>query len=150
MKIFKNRIKPTGFTLVELLVSCAILSILITLAIPSYQHYWLQVYRTDALRELTRLANLQQEYYSEHYQYTLKLKSVFGADTKIENSYVLNNGFYAISIESDDLQRSFNLYATAVHAQKHDDACYKIQLTSLGEKSAKTHTGVDVTQTCWY
>lgn len=49
-----------GFTLLELMMVVAVVGILVSLALPSYQHYMLRAHRSQALGQLLRVAACQE------------------------------------------------------------------------------------------
>jgi type IV pilus assembly protein PilE len=51
-----------GFTLVELLITIAVLALLVRIAFPSYQAYMKRVYRSEAQSLMLDLANREQQY----------------------------------------------------------------------------------------
>lgn len=62
--------RPQGFTLVELMVTVVVLAIIVGIAYPSYRNYTVQTRRSDAQIGLTRMANLQEKFFSACNQYT--------------------------------------------------------------------------------
>lgn len=64
-------VKQSGFTLVELMVVVAIVGILATVAMPSYNSYLIRSARVNAQGELLQLAGLQEKIYlnSNRYAY---------------------------------------------------------------------------------
>jgi prepilin-type N-terminal cleavage/methylation domain-containing protein len=67
MKIYKNRLN--GFTLVEVLVTLAILAILAAIAYPMYTGYMTGSKRTEAKTNLQSLRLLIEQYYAENGKY---------------------------------------------------------------------------------
>ena len=65
----KNVISKDGFTLTELLIVLAILSILLAIAIPSYLGYISSTKRTEAKLNLQSLKLLLEQYFSENARY---------------------------------------------------------------------------------
>ena len=57
--------RALGFTLVELLIVVAIIGILATVAIPSFQNYQLTAKRAEAYSNLASLGKAQKGYYAE-------------------------------------------------------------------------------------
>lgn len=58
-----------GMTLIELLIVMAVMGILLTLAVPSYQSYMLRVHRTEAIRMLLQASMCQQRIYASYGSY---------------------------------------------------------------------------------
>ena len=61
--------KQLGFTLIELMITVAILGILSSIAVPSYMTYVTKSKRTEAKTEILRLAQLQESHYIQNLTY---------------------------------------------------------------------------------
>lgn len=55
-------LKQNGFTLIELMISVAIVSILASIAFPSYTQYMVRANRAAAQSEMMAIANRQQQF----------------------------------------------------------------------------------------
>ena len=121
-----------GFTLIEMIVTLAIIALLIVVALPSYQHYALQTRRSDAYTALTLAAATQERTFAIHHQYS--------ADINQLSSSKSSNGFYDIDVEL--LTEGYLLTATATPdgPQAKDLNCLTITLDFLGVQSP---------QDCW-
>lgn len=64
-----SSIKVTGFTLIELMVAVAILGILASVALPSYQNYVRQSNRAVAKSLLYENAQFMERFYTQNNQY---------------------------------------------------------------------------------
>ena len=80
--------KINGFTLVELMITVAIVGILATVVYPSYVSYVTKSNRTEAQRELMRLANLEEQYYVDHREYTENMKTTSGGGLEHEQEEI--------------------------------------------------------------
>ncbi|PSJ17823.1 type IV pilin protein [Nitrosomonas supralitoralis] len=69
MKLSCYSIKAMGFTLIELMITVAILGIIATIALPSYQDYVRQTNRTVAKSILFENAQFMERFYSQNNQY---------------------------------------------------------------------------------
>lgn len=64
-KIIRSiRRKPTGFTLIEVMITVAVIGILAAIAFPSYEFAIKKARRTEARTALMQMMQLQERYYS--------------------------------------------------------------------------------------
>lgn len=133
----------TGFSMVELLIVIAILAILVSAAIPSYQRAITKSRYTDAKELLYTVAHRQQQYYTQHNVYTA-VTGVAGIQVATTSS----NGYYTLSIAVPDPPSAYSISAVPVPgtSQANDPACGTFTLTSLGVKSV---SGSQTSPPCW-
>lgn len=129
--------KPLGFTLLEVMFTVAIVGILAAIAYPSYLAFITDSNRVEAMRELVRIANLQEQYFIDTRSYTgdlsdLGVSSTSKLTTESEN--------YIIEVMNFDINSgSFTLRATAQGKQASSDSgCLWMEVTNTGKKSAKS------------
>ena len=118
-----------GFTLIELLIAVAIVSILAAIAFPSYTDFVTRSNRTEAQRELLRIANLQEQFYVDTRAYTADMTALgLGADP-----FITENSYY--SIDATLGNGGFVLTATALEPQKsNDSSCETLSVSDTGKK----------------
>lgn len=125
-----KRKKSFGFTLVEVLITVAIIGILSSVAYPSYVDYVVRANRSEGLRELVRIANLQEQYYVDNRSYTA-LMTDLGLDA---DPFLTENSHY--SIDATVVDDTFTLVATAKGTQAlKDTSCGTISITNTGKKT---------------
>ena len=126
---------PTsGFTLIELLIVITIISLLISLGYPSYQHYLEQARRTDGQAALLDLANRLEDYYAEHTTYATATIGTGNLETDIIPFKTSSAEWYTLNIIMQD-NNFFLIQATPQNTQINDLSCQSLTLNSFGEKS---------------
>lgn len=133
-----------GFTVTELMIAVAIVGVLVTVALPSYQEHLRKAKRSDARITLESLAAAQELYYFRNQKYAEKFSDL----TKAEESVLTlpsDHGHYAITLTADDF--SWSLSATPVAQQANDQQCAVFSLSHLGEHSALDADGQR--SACW-
>lgn len=126
-----------GFTLLELLITVAVIGIISSIAYPSYVDNISRANRSEAQRELLRMASLQEQYFIDHREYTADMTKL-GVAT---DPYITNSGLY--SIDTTVVGITYTLVATAKGRQiTVDSSCLTLSVTDTGKKTAaSTH--------CW-
>ncbi|WP_028110391.1 type IV pilin protein [Ferrimonas futtsuensis] len=120
-----------GISLIELMLVVAILGVLLTLALPSYQGQLATGYRSESVAALMKLANLQERYYLHHQTYTDDMTKL-GMST---DPWELDSGRFSLDAQSAGSD-SFVLKATAQGAQASvDPGCAVITLSDSGART---------------
>ena len=131
-----------GFTLMEVMIVVAIVGILAAVAYPSYSEFIWRSNRTEAQRDLIRLANLQEQRFVDQRAYTENLVDL--GVTLTDGTYQIprdqENKWYTITSEVVD--RTFILTATAQGIQLKDDVnginCKVLTINQSGQKTPIT------------
>lgn len=105
----KSLLKQAGFTLVELMVTVAIIGILASIAFPSYQEYLKKGRRAAAQSHMMDIAQRQQQYLIDTRSYASSLSDLNLTTPADVSTY------YTIEIEvGEDPPPSFTVTATAI------------------------------------
>ena len=132
-----------GFTLIELIITIAIVGILTAIAYPNYTAYVREAKRSDAHRALAKMANLQERWYSQFHRYTddvgnldmqysedgyYSMRAVLGAQSNIANC----SSVYSNSSKTGE----YTLMAIPIDQQSDDTECSCIFWASSGVRSS--------------
>ena len=133
-----------GFSLVELMITVAIVVIIASIALPSYRNYVLRSHRIDATKSLLAIAGAQEKYYIQNNTYADTLgEGGLATDDKSEN------GWYDLSIVAGDVN---GFLAQAVvdpdGAQADDTQCQTFSIDAQGRKRA-TDGESPTDDLCW-
>jgi len=100
-----------GFTLIELMVTVAIVGVLATIAVPQYQNYIVTTSRSDATGALQRMADAQE-------QYVLRTNAgSYTTDTSLIGGSETERGYYTLSVVSATAS-TYVLKATAITTER--------------------------------
>ena len=144
--------RALGFTLVELLIVVVIATILVAIAVPSYQAQVQKSRRTDARNALLDIAGREERFLSVANSYSA-LPTDVGYPGALWPQPV-TNGYYNVTVVTPDpayagTGASFVITATAVGIQASDSACATFTVNQIGKQSAFTSGNVDNSTTCW-
>lgn len=154
--------KTTGFTLIELMITIAIVGILASVAIPSYQESVIKSRRADAEGALMNFANAMERHFTEANSYCDA--AVTGAKgTAVEDCGTAANdagaprvysaptetaNYYELSISAVSAN-SFTVSAEPAGNQANDK-CGTLTLSQTGAKDIVVGEGSTVTaDDCW-
>jgi type IV pilus assembly protein PilE len=121
-----------GFTLTELLITVAVLSILIGIAVPSYQQFVIRGKRSAAQAVMMDIANREQQYLLANRTYADKAtleSNGFSLPADVRENYT-----WDIALGTGPMP-SFVITFTGTGAQAEDNSPQPLTLSSSGEKA---------------
>lgn len=139
-KMAAQRHLEEGFTLIEIMIVVAIVSILAAVAYPSYQEYMLRSRRAEGQAFLNEAAARQERFRAQNGTYTTTV-----SDLKLPYGDLSERGYYKLAITSAN---GYTLTAERQGVQKADKKCGDLVLDGVGKKSLDDHNGGTVA-TCW-
>ena len=123
-----------GFSLVELLITIAVLALLVAIAVPNYRAQVIRSARTEAIDELLRVAQFEQQNFTRN--------NMFVAPAV--NPYNTQNGRYHINTVILAAGQSFTITATPLAGQAND-GCGSLGIDNVGRKTSTGGNAAD----CW-
>jgi type IV pilus assembly protein PilE len=146
IKIRRQRISISGFTLVEVMVVVAIIGILSAIAIPSYSDYVRRSQRAEARTILLEAAQFMQRFYSANDRYDRsRAGAVVALPTALQLVPTGSAARYAISLSSVSTT-AYTLQAAPLGSMA-GDKCGTFTLTSVGRRDLTGAT--DSVTNCW-
>lgn len=126
-----------GFTLIELIVAVAIISILAAVAIPAYRDYVMKTRRSDAMNALNEILMQQEIWRTSHTAYTTNLVADLGLTASSDQ------GYYTLSIPSASAT-TFSATSAPTGSQS-SDSCGTFAIDVNGPDTS----GGYANSTCW-
>lgn len=127
--------QSTGFTLIELMVTVAIVGILATIALPAYTDYVNRAKRGDGKAALMNAQLAQEKYRANNITYAADIDDLgIGADSP--------DGYYTIAVTAANAT-TYTLTATP------DFTDAKCGTLGINQAGTKTETGSDTAANCW-
>ena len=132
-----------GFSLMELMITIAIVGILSAIAYPSYRDYVLKSNRAVAKSKLLEIAARQESYFADNKVYSDDLSDLGygGATVGVDDNYNIiaagsADSIYTITSVSAPPNVDYTLIAVPQAGQAADEICSQIQVNSAGDRSA--------------
>jgi len=125
--------KKNGFTLIELMITVAIVAILATIALPSYQDSVRKTQRATAQADLMQLASFMERFFTENNKYH---QSNAATPVAVSLPSGVSHDFYTYTLPTKTAT-TFTLQATPSGSQAAD-TCGTLTITHTGAKGAAT------------
>ena len=136
--------KNRGFTLIELMITVAIVAILASVAYPSYTQYIVRSNRSSAVSFVLNLVSRQEQYNLNARQYTNQLSLLDAATIPAE---VSNNYNVTVAADNTVAPPVYSITATPIGTQLTKDAeCRALKIDQTG---LKTISGTSTVSKCW-
>jgi type IV pilus assembly protein PilE len=125
-----------GFHLIELLIVIAIISILLSIALPQYSQHLIHARRLQAANTLEKLALALEQYYFRHQSYTDATLTSLGFPSVIADNH------YALLIQTAETD-VYQIAAIPISSQAKKDSCGTLILNATGERSVSGNEKFD-------
>ena len=130
-----------GFTLIELMITVAILGIILAIALPSYSAYIRKSRRADAMASLSQAQTNLERCYAANFTYAEPPCAAPPAAS--------SKGYYAIArVSPASSATTYTLTATATGAQAADTTCASMSIDQANQMSALDAAAV-AQPSCW-
>jgi type IV pilus assembly protein PilE len=140
-----------GFTLVELIVTVAIASILMAIAVPGYRQFVQRSNRTDATTALLAIAAAQEKFYMQNNTYASEGQRAGAPPGGLGIPQTSQNLYALVITPNPALAQGYIATATPVAGggQATDTRCATFTVNEQGARRALDSGSADNTAFCW-
>ena len=132
--------RERGFTLIEAMITVAIITIVTVIAVPNFQRQMRETQRTDAMAGLMSLAAEQEKFYLAN--------ATYGTTAEL-GTPTTEHGYYTLAVTAADAA-GFTATATppASSPQSNDKDCAVFRIDGTGNRTATNADGA-ANNDCW-
>ena len=131
----RHPIESRGFTLIELMITVAIIAILAAIALPNYTQYVVRGKIAEATSELSQWRNRMERYFQDNRSFEDGCDATKPAGTK----------YFTYTCEAD--KESYTLTATGIAAQGVNGYVYTVDESNA--KATTQFAGAAASASCW-
>lgn len=148
-----------GFTLIELMITVAIIGILLAVALPSYRDQVAKGKRAAAKSALLQGNQWMERFYSENYRYDKNLANTAVTDSSLfagtfSTAPPASEGGAAYTLSVTATSRTYTITAAPLGSMS-DDKCGSYRITHTGRKSVVSYdttkfaSALEAARSCW-
>jgi type IV pilus assembly protein PilE len=163
----RNIARARGFTLIELMITVAIVALLGAIALPAYFDTIRKTRRSDAITAIAQAQQAQERYranqttYGTHFIVSSGNLTGMGvsADTNAATTYTTSSGYYALTAPDTPTGTTYSVLATAQGTQASDTNCKYMKMSVSPTYSGNTlyesgstsslGNGTSANKLCW-
>jgi type IV pilus assembly protein PilE len=147
-----------GFTLIELMITVAVIGVLVAIALPSYRDQVAKGKRSAAKSVLMQSQQWMERFYSENYRYDINLVNTAVTDSTLfpaqfSTAPPAGEGGAAYTISVVATSRSYTVTAVPLTAMA-SDKCGTYRINQTGRKSVLNYassfgSALEAARFCW-
>jgi len=135
-----------GFTLIEMMVTVAIIGVIAGIAYPSYLKSMQKGRRADAKGALTQASQAMERCYSTYGVYN---SSNCAEVSALSTGFTSPKGYYTLSATENGTSYTVSATALSSGPQSKDTGCTVMNLSSTGVQSSGSTSSTTDSGSCW-